>query len=48
VNKQIFVHHIIAAGTVDEFVLASLNKKNKGQQSLFDALKELGKKRRRF
>lgn len=46
VNKCIFVHHILATRTVDEYVLVSLDKKSKGQQSLFDALKLMRGRRR--
>lgn len=44
--KTIFVHHILAKGTIDELVLQVLRSKAKGQQALFDALKDLSKRRR--
>lgn len=37
-SKQVFVHHVIAADTIDQAVLAALRSKRKGQQALFDAL----------
>lgn len=37
-SKQVFVHHILAADTVDEDVLKALRSKQKGQKALFDAL----------
>ena len=42
-NKNVFVHHIMARGTIDEVVLASLKSKHKRQNALFDALKNLRK-----
>lgn len=44
--KKIFVHHIIARGTIDEVILGALKAKRKGQNALFTALQELGKMRR--
>lgn len=41
--KKVFVHHIIARGTVDEVVLAAVKSKRRGQNALFDALKKLRK-----
>lgn len=44
-SKKVFVHHIIARGTIDEAILGSLKSKRKGQQALFDALRgRVGKK----
>lgn len=45
-NKRVFVHHIMARGTIDEAILYALKSKNKGQQALFAGLKELAKIRR--
>lgn len=42
-SKKVFVHHIIARDTVDEAVLAAVKAKRKGQNALFDALKNLRK-----
>lgn len=42
-SKKVFVHHIIAKGTIDEAVLAAVKSKRKGQNALFDALKNLRK-----
>ena len=40
--KRVFVHHIVARGTIDEVVLKVLEQKEKTQTALFDALKLLG------
>ena len=37
--KHVFVHHLIARDTVDEAVLAAMQRKRKGQNALLDALK---------
>lgn len=37
-HKKVFVHHIIAKGTIDEVKLFALNRKHRTQQDLFDAL----------
>lgn len=42
-SKKVFVHHIMARGTVDEAMLAAVKSKKKGQNALFDALKKLSK-----
>ena len=42
-SKKVFCHHIMAKGTIDEAVLAALKSKRKGQNALFDALKNLRK-----
>lgn len=42
-SKKVFVHHILARGTVDEAMLAATKSKRKGQNALFDALKKLSK-----
>lgn len=38
-NSHVFVHHIIARGTVDELKLQALNNKFRTQKDLFEALK---------
>lgn len=43
-SKNVFVHHIIARGTIDEVMLYALKSKRKGQDALFTALKNLRKK----
>jgi len=40
-RKRVFLHHIIAEGTIDEVVLAALKVKRKGQNALFEALKKI-------
>jgi SNF2 family DNA or RNA helicase len=40
-SKVVFTHHIMAAGTIDEAVLAALKTKRAGQNALFEALKKL-------
>lgn len=42
-SKKVFVHHIMARGTIDEVMLTALKSKCKGQNALFDALKKLRK-----
>lgn len=42
-SKKVFVHHIMAKGTIDEVILMALKSKHRGQQALFDALKKLRK-----
>lgn len=37
---KVFVHHIIAKGTVDELKIHALNRKFRTQKDLFDALKD--------
>ena len=36
--KKVFVHHIIAAKTIDEGILRAVKSKKKGQDALFEAL----------
>lgn len=43
-SKKVFVHHILAAGTIDEVMMAVMKSKQSGQNALFDALKKLHKK----
>jgi SNF2 family DNA or RNA helicase len=45
-SEKVFVHHIMARGTIDEVVLAAVKSKRRGQNALFDALKKLGKGRK--
>jgi SNF2 family DNA or RNA helicase len=47
-NKHSHVtnHHLIMRDTIDEVQMAALRSKNRGQQALFLALKELAKRRR--
>lgn len=40
-SKKVFVHHIMAKGTIDSVILRALKSKNRGQNALFDALKKL-------
>lgn len=40
-SRRVFVHHIIAAGTIDEVIYQVLQHKGKGQQALFEGLKKL-------
>jgi SNF2 family DNA or RNA helicase len=42
--KRVYVHHLIAAGTIDEVILAALKMKRRGQNALFAALKQLKNK----
>jgi SNF2 family DNA or RNA helicase len=41
-ERRVFVHHIMASGTIDEVILMVLKSKDRGQQALFTALKSLG------
>jgi YD repeat-containing protein len=41
-SKRIYVHNIMASGTVDEDILMSLKSKDRGQQAFFNALKARG------
>jgi SNF2 family DNA or RNA helicase len=42
--RRVFVHHILAEGTIDESILGALKMKRKGQNALFSALKGLKKR----
>lgn len=42
-NEKVFVHHILAKGTIDEVMLRALKSKDKGQKALFNGLKKLRK-----
>lgn len=46
-SKRVFVHHLLARGTIDELMLTILKSKRGGQQALFDALKKLQRTRSR-
>lgn len=39
-KERVFVHHIVARGTVDEIVMKTLARKDREQRSLLDALKD--------
>lgn len=41
--RRVFVHHILAEGTIDEVILGALKMKRRGQNALFSALKKLKK-----
>lgn len=41
--KRVFIHHLIAEGTIDETILAALKMKRRGQNALFAALKKIKK-----
>ena len=45
--QRIFVHRIMAKGTVDYTVAGTLKAKDSGQRALFDALKAMAGTRRR-
>ncbi len=42
-SKKVFVHHLLASGTIDEIILGVLKSKNKTQNALFNALKKMRK-----
>ena len=44
-NEHVFVHHLIARGTIDQVILRVLQSKARDQQALFNALKKLKKER---
>jgi len=44
--KNVFAHHLIIKGTVDEAQYAAMNSKRRGQDRLFDALKVIRGRRR--
>lgn len=47
-SDRVFVHHFLARDTIDEYaVLPSLQRKRRGQNALFDGLKDLQRRRRR-
>jgi SNF2 family DNA or RNA helicase len=46
-SAKVFVHFLIAKGTIDETIYYVLKAKDKGQQALFTALKDLAKRRRK-
>lgn len=41
-NRPVFIHHIIAAGTMDEMVMERRNSKRTVQDILLDAMKKRG------
>lgn len=41
--RRVFVHHMIARGTIDEVIVALMKAKCRGQQALFDGLTALTK-----
>lgn len=41
--SRVFVHHILAEGTIDEVMLGSMKVKRRGQNALFEALKKMKK-----
>lgn len=43
-RERIVVHHIIARGTVDEVVMATIKRKDKTQRGLLEALRQYAKK----
>jgi len=43
-SKRVFCHHILAADTIDDVMLAATKTKRNGQQALFEGLKRLRKK----
>lgn len=46
-SDRVFVHHFLARDTIDEYaVLPALQRKRRGQNALFDGLKELQRRRR--
>lgn len=46
-NKRVFLHRILARGTVDHIRVAALSRKGKDQESFFAALVKLRKSRRK-
>lgn len=47
-SRRVFVHHFLARDTVDEYaVMPAIYRKRRGQNALFDGLKELQRRRRR-
>lgn len=44
-SKHVFIHHIVATGTVDEVVYAALLQKRKGQDALLKALRDYAEKK---
>lgn len=45
-SPRVFVHHLMAQGTIDEAIFWALKNKRKGQNALFEAIKLLKKRRR--
>lgn len=46
-TDRVMVHHIIARKTLDERIIRALKRKEKGQQALFEELKDLVKSRKK-
>ena len=46
-SKRVFVHHLIMRDTIDEVVLWAIKSKHRGQQALFEGLKQLASRRRK-
>lgn len=46
-HKRVFVHHIMATGTIDEVIYGTLKIKDGSQKALFDGLLRWAKERRR-
>lgn len=47
VSDRVFVHHFLARDTIDEYaVMPAIHRKRKGQNALFEGLKELQRRRR--
>ena len=46
-HKKVFVHHIMAAGTIDEVLYGALKSKDSTQKALFAGLKKLAEEKRR-
>ena len=44
--KQVFVHHIMSEGTIDEVMYGALNFKGSVEQALFDGIKKMAAERR--
>lgn len=45
VAKRVFVHHLIARGTVDEVIMATLQAKDRTQQAFFTALQAYARRK---
>lgn len=46
-HKRLFLHRILARGTVDEVMIATLDGKDRTQKALFEGLKKLRSRRKR-
>jgi len=45
-SQKVFVHHIVAEGTLDELILVALGMKEKCQQALFEGIKAMKAQRK--